>query len=181
MFFSYSGPSSHPSSTYHRFRQEHCMFSYWLPSRLCQCNPGRHLWQEYEAASANPEHVGSGGYLQGGHISISKTLKELHWLLVRWRIDFKVATTTYKLLESNEPNCQLICDREFWSEYRGALWDHRLMTDVSTIIRLELKLALGHFAALPRPSGRHCRLAFETHHQLRCSSVNWMHIISTSF
>ena len=40
---------------------------------------------------------------QCGRISISKTLKELHWLPVKCRIDFKVATTTYKLLESNEP------------------------------------------------------------------------------
>ena len=40
---------------------------------------------------------------QCGRISISKTLKEIHWLPVKWRIDFKVATTTYKLLESNEP------------------------------------------------------------------------------
>ena len=41
-FFPYSGPPSQPSSTYHRFCQEHC--SYWLPSRLCQCIPGWHLW-----------------------------------------------------------------------------------------------------------------------------------------
>ena len=46
----------------HRFCQEHCMFSHWLPSRLCQCNPGRHLWQEYEAPPAYPENVGSSGY-----------------------------------------------------------------------------------------------------------------------
>ena len=40
---------------------------------------------------------------QCGSISISKTLKELHWLPVKWRFHFKVATTTYKLLECNEP------------------------------------------------------------------------------
>ena len=40
---------------------------------------------------------------QCSRISISKTLKELHWLPVKWQIDFKVTTTTYKLLESNEP------------------------------------------------------------------------------
>ena len=40
---------------------------------------------------------------QCDRISISRTLKELHWLPVKWRIDFKVATTTYKLVESNEP------------------------------------------------------------------------------
>ena len=62
IFFRYSSPPSHPFSTYHRFCQEHCMFSHWLPSHLCQCNPGRHRWQEYEAHPAYPEHVGSSGY-----------------------------------------------------------------------------------------------------------------------
>ena len=39
---------------------------------------------------------------QCGRISISKTLKELHWLPIKWQIDFKVATMTYKLVVSNE-------------------------------------------------------------------------------
>ena len=38
-----------------------------------------------------------------GRISISKTLQELHWLPIKWRINYKVATLTYKLLESDEP------------------------------------------------------------------------------
>ena len=37
---------------------------------------------------------------QRGCISISKTLQEFHWLPIKWRIDYKVATLTYKLLES---------------------------------------------------------------------------------
>ena len=36
-------------------------------------------------------------------ISISNTLQELHLLPIKWRIDYKVATLTYKLLESDEP------------------------------------------------------------------------------
>ena len=40
---------------------------------------------------------------QCGRISISKTLKELNWLPVKWLIDFKVVTMTYRLLEFNEP------------------------------------------------------------------------------
>ena len=35
---------------------------------------------------------------QRGRISISNTLQELHWLPIKWRIDYKVATLTYKLL-----------------------------------------------------------------------------------
>ena len=40
---------------------------------------------------------------QKGRISISKTPHELHWLPIKWRIDYKVASLTYKLLESGEP------------------------------------------------------------------------------
>ena len=36
-------------------------------------------------------------------ISISKTLQELHWFPIKWRIDYKVAILTYKLVESCEP------------------------------------------------------------------------------
>ena len=39
---------------------------------------------------------------QRGSISISKTLQELHWLRIKWRIAYKVATLAYKLLESGE-------------------------------------------------------------------------------
>ena len=39
---------------------------------------------------------------QRGRISISKTLQELHWLLIKWRIDYKVATLTYQLQESGK-------------------------------------------------------------------------------
>ena len=36
-------------------------------------------------------------------ISSSKTLQELNWLPIKWRTDYKVATLTYKLVESGEP------------------------------------------------------------------------------
>ena len=39
---------------------------------------------------------------QRGCISISKTLQELHCLPIKWRMDYKVATLTHKLLESGE-------------------------------------------------------------------------------
>ena len=41
---------------------------------------------------------------QHGRTSISATLQKLHWLPVKWRINFKVATLTYKVLESGEPS-----------------------------------------------------------------------------
>ena len=41
---------------------------------------------------------------QSGRISVSETLKDLHWPPVKWRINIKVATLTYKVLESGEPS-----------------------------------------------------------------------------
>ena len=37
------------------------------------------------------------------HESISPGLVKLHWLPVKYRIDFKIATITYKVLSTNEP------------------------------------------------------------------------------
>ena len=41
---------------------------------------------------------------QHGRTSISATLQKLHWLPIKWMINFKVATVTYKVLESGEPS-----------------------------------------------------------------------------
>ena len=39
---------------------------------------------------------------QGLCVSIFKTLQELHWLPIKWRIDYQVAALTCKLLQSGE-------------------------------------------------------------------------------
>ena len=41
---------------------------------------------------------------QRGRISITNTFKQLHWLPVKYRIDFKMATLTYKVLQTGEPS-----------------------------------------------------------------------------
>ena len=41
--------------------------------------------------------------MQRGRICISKTLSDLHWLPTKFHVDFKVATSTFKVLESGEP------------------------------------------------------------------------------
>ena len=87
---------------------------------------------------------------QRGRISISKTFKELHWLPVKLRIDFKVATVTYKLLESNEP--AFLRSRISLRVPRCSLWssaDDRRLDEHPT----RTASALGHFSALPRPPG----------------------------
>ena len=41
--------------------------------------------------------------MQRGRISISKTLSDLHWLPMKFFVDFKVVTLTFKVLECGEP------------------------------------------------------------------------------
>ena len=65
---------------------------------------------------------------QLGRISISKTLQELHWLPIKWRIDYKVATLTYKLLESGESTYlrSRITSKIFRRELRSSADDRQL-------------------------------------------------------
>ena len=41
--------------------------------------------------------------MQRGRIGISKMLSDLHWLPMKFRVDFKVAILTFKVFESGEP------------------------------------------------------------------------------
>ena len=41
---------------------------------------------------------------QRGRTGTTQALATLHWLPVKWRIDFKVATLTYKLLSTGQPS-----------------------------------------------------------------------------
>ena len=41
--------------------------------------------------------------MQRGWISISKTLNDLHWLPMKFRVDFKVAILTFRVFESGKP------------------------------------------------------------------------------
>ena len=41
---------------------------------------------------------------QYGNASTSQCLPTLHWLPIKWRIDFKVATISYKLLSTGQPS-----------------------------------------------------------------------------
>ena len=50
-------------------------------------------------AGANPEHTGSSSNSSTWPM---QHLSNLNWLPIKWRIDFKVATLTYKVLQSGE-------------------------------------------------------------------------------
>ena len=40
---------------------------------------------------------------------VTQSLKNLHWLPIKWRIDYKIAVTTYKLITTGQP--QYLCSR----------------------------------------------------------------------
>ena len=40
---------------------------------------------------------------QHSFVSVSDTHEDLHWLPVSWRIDYNIATFTYKVLETGQP------------------------------------------------------------------------------
>ena len=40
---------------------------------------------------------------QHSRVKISNTLKDLHWLHVSWRIDYKIANLTYEVLKTSQP------------------------------------------------------------------------------
>ena len=40
---------------------------------------------------------------------VTHSLKNLHWLPIKWRIDYKIAVTTYKLITTGQP--QYLCSR----------------------------------------------------------------------
>ena len=40
---------------------------------------------------------------------VMQSLKNLHWLPIKWRIDYKIAVTTYKLITTRQP--QYLCSR----------------------------------------------------------------------
>ena len=64
-----------------------------------------------------------------GRTSISATLQKLDWLPVKWRINFKVATLTYKILESGEPSYRSSKIAIAVASQVANHYDHRLTLD----------------------------------------------------
>ena len=103
-FLSHLRTLSYPASL-NRWRcQNNCMIPPWLLTWLCQLRVTWCACKEYPATPAYTEHFNSSCYLPSDRISILQTLKELHWLPVQWRINFKVVTLTYKVSDSCEPS-----------------------------------------------------------------------------
>ena len=90
----------HPPQPHTGLLQEHCRFSRWLSPRLCQFDPREILVKNVSRLQRLQSTLARVDTCQRGCISISKTLQELDWLPIKWKIDHKVATLTYQLLQS---------------------------------------------------------------------------------
>ena len=94
---------THPSQPHTRLLQEHGLFSRQLSPRSRQLDPRGISVKNISWLQRLQSTLARVVTSQRVHISISKTLQELHWLPIKWRIDYKVGTLIYKLLESGEP------------------------------------------------------------------------------
>ena len=90
-----------------------------------------------------------------------KTLQKLHWLPIMWRIDYKVTTLMYKLLESGEPTYlrSRIMSKIFWRALRSLL----STTDNSNHVHPVRKLDHAPFIVPYHQYGTVCRMTLELH------------------
>ena len=120
---------------------------------------------------------------QRGHISISKTLQELHWLPIKWHIYYKVATLMYKLLESGESTYvrSRIMSKIFQHSLRSTVKDSQLQP-CSSQSKIRLRTfrcaALAIWNCLPYDIRAACRMTLELHHMSLSFEADSKHIIS---
>ena len=122
----------------------------------------------------SPEYFGIVAH-QCGYASTSKSLATLHWIPInKWRIDFKIATISYKFLSTVQPgqlNLFTCPGRSLRSSDSGSLYDPRT------------KLLTGEHAfrsAAPSVWNRH-QLTSETLCQFNYSVINKKHFFLLGF
>jgi len=83
-------------------------------------------------------------------------LKQLHWLPVEWRIKFKIATLTFKALETGQPPylAQQVC------AYAPTRALHSSISKLLQVPRTNLRFGSRSSVHLLPLSGTHCLAAF---------------------
>ena len=73
----------------------------------------------------------------------TQSLKNLHWLPIKWRIDYKIAVTTYKLITTGQP--QYLCSRiERYSHMlTRSLWNVDATHNSLRLVVLATKTVIG--------------------------------------
>ena len=76
----------------------------WLPTWFLQFSPGWHIRIKFGSTSACLEHSCSSCRTKTRYCHITPVLSDLHWLPVRYKITFKFATVTYRVLQFQQPS-----------------------------------------------------------------------------
>ena len=88
------------------------------------------------------------------------TLKELHWLPIRHRIDYKIAILTYKVLNCGEPT---YLHSEYPSVSHAANYVHQLTLDALMLYEQRRLLLVVLFVRLLQPFGTLYLLTLDLH------------------
>ena len=80
------------------------MFYGGLPSRLCQLGTPRYIGKEHATPSSHPKLSGKSCHTTTRTNQYNEHIKTITLARVKYRIDFKVATLTYKVLQTGEPS-----------------------------------------------------------------------------
>ena len=94
----------------HRWRgEDYCERTRRLSARLCQRRSSRSFWEKHYKASAYSNTFARIITRKYDKRRVTQSLKYLHWLPIKWRTDYKIAVTTYKLITTGQP--QYLCFR----------------------------------------------------------------------
>ena len=103
MFLPHSDAPPYTTSTHRRCCQNGCLLPCRQSPRLRQLGTLRHLSEKLARLHRIQSTLARVVTILRERISISKMLSDLHWLLMKFPVDLKVATLTFKFLESGEP------------------------------------------------------------------------------
>ena len=106
LLFPYLCAASHSGFSHYWGFQNHSCSNSWLPTWFLQLSLGWHFRFKSDSPSACPEYSCSGGRTKQKprFCHITPVLSDLHWLPVRHRISFKIATVTFRVLQFQQPS-----------------------------------------------------------------------------
>ena len=135
------------------------MFYGGLSSRLCQLGTPLYIGKEHATPSLDPKLSGKSCHTTTRTNQYNEQIQTI--TLAKYRIDFKVATLTYKVLQTGEPS--YLSSRISVDTPRHVL---RSSTDTCrlAIPQFKTKIVQGLSDILLRPFGTVYHLIFVTHH-----------------
>ena len=130
--------------------EDHCELSHWLLAKLRQRRPSWSLWENITKFQRTQNVLARIVKQSGG---VTQSLKYLHWLPIKWRIDFKIVVTTYKLITTVKPHYLSSRIVRYRHTKRRSLWNVDV-TDNSRRLAVHLtKTIIGTLAFWPASPG----------------------------